>query len=199
MDTVTGFHVLDSHQITPIQSLFHAVGIVPSRYGIWPIANWRSTTMDTTVILTLLPYHQTVPSVLQEVKTTKPFSGTWMMENIYTPWTIMTSSMHYAFHQTDTGSVLPMVHPSKSGIWHARKWLKNFVQKLFHKHQKLIHHNVCHSPGQQTDKHFSPDTPITQSEFGKYLYQLVKLIFKYKRKAEKITFHITCFFLCDEN
>lgn len=73
-------------------------------------------------------------------------------------------------------------------IWHARKPLKNFVQKLFHpKTRKLIHHNVCPLPGQQMVKLCLPVTATTPSVYGKFPYQLVKCRINKSRKEKKTT------------
>jgi len=165
--TLTGFHASDSHQITPTQSSFHAVGIVPSRSGIWQTANSRSTTKVTTVTWTPSPFLQTVHCAHPVAKTPKLCSGISMTANICTPWTTTTASMLSASHQTVTGCALPTVHQSKSGIWLARKPSRNFAQKSSHKTQRPIHHNVCHSPGQLMDKPCSLDTVTTLSAYGK--------------------------------
>lgn len=113
--TLTGFHVSVSHQTTPIQSSCHAVGIVPSKYGIWPTANSRSTTKVTTDTWTPSPFLQTVHCAHPVVKTPKLCSGILMTANICTPWTTQTASTLFASHQTVTGCALHTVHQSKSG------------------------------------------------------------------------------------
>lgn len=59
-------------------------------------------------------------------------------------------------------------------IWHAKRPLKNFVQKLFLPHRKLIHHNVFRSLGLSMDKPCSLVTVTTQFACGKCPSQLVK-------------------------
>jgi len=99
-----------------------------------------------------------------------------MMANICTHWTTMTALTLSASHQTVTGCALHTVHQSKSGIWHARKPSKNFVQKSFRKHKRPTHHNVCRSPGRPMAKPCSLDTVTTPSVYGKCQSQhLVKM------------------------
>lgn len=98
------------------------------------------------------------------------------MASICTPWTTTTSSMLCASRPTVTGSALPMDHPSRSGIWHARKWSRNCAREsLPTTHRRPTHHSACHWPGRLTDRPCSPATATTRFASGKSQSQLVKL------------------------
>lgn len=62
-------------------------------------------------------------------------------------------------------------------IWKAKKWLKNFAQKLYLNHRTAIpnHPDVCHLHGQLMDKHCLLDTQTITLEFGKCLSVLVNV------------------------
>ena len=174
MDTAIGFHAFVSHQTKSIQLLSVLVGIAPSRSGIWPTANWSWTIMDTMDIWTQSLSLQTVHCAHQEERIAKLCCGIWMTANICTLWTTMTSSTLCASHLTVTGCVLLTVHPSRFGIWPARKWSKNWNQESHHKTQRPIHHNACLWLGLLMVKLCSLDTPTTRSVSGKCLSPLVK-------------------------
>merc|ERR1711893_371971 len=67
--------------------------------------------------------------------------------------------------QTDTGSVLPLVPLSRSGIWNKRSLLKNSNQKSWDT-RKVPHQSAPPSAGHPMDKPSSPDTLITSSVSG---------------------------------
>lgn len=174
MVTPIGYPAYVSPPITPIPSLFLAVGIAPLRSGIWPTASWRTTTTVTMATWTLLLYRPMVPSAPLVARTPRLSCGIWMMARTYTLWNTTTSSMPCASHPTVIGCALPTVHPSRSGIWPARKPSKNCVPILFPMAQRLINPNVCHWLGLLMVKLCLLVTPTTQSVYGRYLFQLTK-------------------------
>lgn len=163
-----GFRAFVSRQIRSIQSLLVAAGIVPLKYGTWQTANWNWITMGTMDIWTLSLYRLMDLCVHPVAKIARPSCGIWMMASTCILWITMTSSMPCASHQTVTGCALPTDHPLRSGIWHARKWLRNYVQaspELIH--QRQILHNAYRSHGQLMVKLFLLAIATTRFVFGK--------------------------------
>ncbi len=166
--TPTGSHAFASRPIKSIQLSSAAAGIAPSKCGILPTANWSWIIMDTTDIWTPLLFRLMDRSAHPVERTARLCCGIWMTESTCTPWTTMTSSTPCASHQTATGCVSLTGHQSKSGTWHARRWLRNFVQaSLEPTHRRPIHHNACRSLGRLTVKLCSLATVTTRFVCGK--------------------------------
>ena len=171
--TPNGFPVLDSPHWPKTQLLFHLVGINWSRSGISPTANSSVITTATLATWTLLPSPQMVPSVLPVVVMEPPNCGIWALKrpSHSTLWILVMKSMPFPFHQTDTGSVLPLVPLSRSGIWNKRSLSKNSNQKSWDT-RKVPHQSAPPSAGHPMDKPSSPDTLITSSVSGHSLFHV---------------------------
>ena len=171
--TPNGFPVFDSPHWPKTQSLFHLVGINWSRSGIFPTANSSVITTATLATWTPLLSLQMVPSVLLVVVMVPPNCGIWALKrpSHSTLWTLVMKSMLFPSHQTDTGSVLPLVPLSRSGIWNKRSSLKNSNQKSWDT-RKVPHQYAPPSAGHPMDKPSSPDTLITSSVSGHSLFHV---------------------------
>uniref|UniRef100_A0A1L8E7P6 Uncharacterized protein n=1 Tax=Haematobia irritans TaxID=7368 RepID=A0A1L8E7P6_HAEIR len=93
-----------------------------------------------------------------------------------TLWNTTISSMLCASLPTVTGCALLMVLPSRSGIWLARKLLKNSAPISFPMDPRPINLNACPWPGPLMAKPCSLATPTTPFAYGKSLFLLTKQI-----------------------
>lgn len=175
MVTPIGSRAFVSRQIRSIQSLSAVAGIAPLRSGIWQIASWSWTIMDTMDTWTPSLSRPMDHCALPVARTARLCCGIWMMASTCTLWTITTSLMPCASHQTATGCVSLTDHQLRFGIWHARRWLRNFVLEFLEMtHQRPIHHSACHSPGQLMAKLCSLVIATTRFVYGKFQSLLVK-------------------------
>uniref|UniRef100_A0A1L8E8E1 Uncharacterized protein n=1 Tax=Haematobia irritans TaxID=7368 RepID=A0A1L8E8E1_HAEIR len=93
-----------------------------------------------------------------------------------TLWNTTISSMLCASLPTVTGCALLMVLPSRSGIWLARKLLKNSAPISFPMDPRPINLNACPWPGPLMAKPCSLATPTTPFAYGKSLFLLIKIL-----------------------
>lgn len=175
MVTAIGYPVCVSRQTTPTQSSCLAVGIAPSRSGTWLTVSWKTTT--TVTMATWIPWlsHPTVRSAHPVARTPRPCFGILMMARTCTLWNTMTSSTLCVSPPTVTGCASLMVHPSRYGIWHARRPLRSSAPRLCRPAPRPIHHNVCLWLGPLTARLCSLATLTRPFAYGKSLYLLTKL------------------------
>lgn len=159
-DTPNGSLAFDSLPLNPSLSLFRVVGIVLSRFGIWPIANFVMTLWNTPGIW--------IPSasppmdlwLLLVVKIIPPCCGTWTKASDCTVWTPVKLSTAWSLVPTDTGCVpLPMI-PLRFGILNPKLLLIPCDRK---KLNMARFHLVHASHGRPMDPPCLLDLPITSS------------------------------------
>merc|ERR1712227_733336 len=160
-------------RLTTVRS-FPPPATEPSNCGtLWEFANTPSKNRDTpngSHASDSLPFLKipllfllTDPSVLLAAVTDRPNFGTLDLRrpNPFTPSTEVRRSMLSASPLTDTGSAPPLDQSSKSGISNRKLSLRSSNLKLWDSHL-----SASPSAGAQTDRHYSPDTPMDSSVSG---------------------------------